>query len=66
MNFKDRVKEASFKSLHTLRFHLCDILKKTNYRDGEKVDGCRGYEIGRGTTKGQQKGIFWGDDTVLS
>ena len=38
--------KASFKELHAVWFHLFDILRKTNYSDGEQISGCQGLGIG--------------------
>lgn len=41
-----KAKEAILKSLHTVWFHIYDILEKTNYEDSKKVSGCQ-WLVGR-------------------
>lgn len=35
------MKKVGLKRLHTIWFHLYNILEKQNYRDGEKISGCQ-------------------------
>ena len=40
-------KKAGLKELNTVWFHLHNILKVTNYSDGEQVSGSQGLGMGK-------------------
>lgn len=43
--------------LHTVWFHLYNILLKTNYKDRKQISGCQKLELGEPTTIDKRR--FW-------